>query len=169
MGITVSYTPSSGQFDNTAVVTDGLGSFTNETDANGAETKPLVSDVVEFTASGDDKQPSITCSGSGFPPGVSGVDEGSGVFHCEGTPTDGIIPTYPIAIYDKENPLTVSTGGTPATYTLGDQVNVYKSYDVEVTGTHLASASVTVPMFIIKDWGVELQNMLDYIASTYPE
>lgn len=169
MGITVTYTPSSGQFDNTESITDGAGSFTNETDANGAETKPLVSDVVEFLASGDDVQASITCSGSGFPPGVSGVDEGLGVFHCEGTPSDSIIPTFPIEIFNKDNPPTVSTGGTPATYTAGDQVNVYKSYDIEVTGSHKASADVTVPMFIVKHWGVEMQNMLDYINQTYPE
>jgi len=169
MAVFNTYTPASGQFDNTITITDGGGSFTNETDANGAETKPLFSDIVEFGASGDDSKASLTTSASGTPPGVSGVDEGLGVLHLEGTPANSIIPTYDISLYNKDNPPTIPTGGTPATYTSGQQVNIYKKFDVTVTSSDKASASVTVPIYIVKDWNEEKNNLLASINETYPE
>jgi hypothetical protein len=169
MAVFNTYTPGSGQFDNTITVTDGGGSFTNETDANGAETKALKSDIVEFGASGDDSKGALTTTASGTPPGVSGVDEGSGKLHLAGTPSNSIIPTYDISLYAKDNPPTISTGGTPATYRVGDQVNIYKKFDVTVTSKHKASASVTVPIYIVKDWNEEKDNFLAYVDQEYPE
>ena len=169
MAVFNTYKPASGQFDNTIAITDGGGSFTNSTDANGAETKPLRSDKVEFGASGDDSKGSLVTTASGTPPGVSGTDEGSGVLRLEGAPANSIIPTYDIGLYAKENTPTISTGGTPASYTLGDQVNIYKKFDVTVTSTHKASASETIPIYIVKDWNIEKDNFLAFVAQTYPE
>lgn len=169
MGITVVYEPSSGEFDNTIPIVDGGGTYTNSSQINGQETKPLLSDIVEFAASSPDVQASLVTTASGMPPGVSGVDEGSGVLHLEGTPSTSIIPTFPLSIYDKENPATVSTGGTPSSYTLNDQVNIYVEFSVEVTCKHKATKKTTLSHYIIKDWNEEKDNMLAYVAETWPE
>lgn len=171
MAVVNTYKPASGEFDNTITITDRGGSFVNETNANGAETKPLFSDVVRFVGTGDDKTNKLSTSASNTPPGVSGVDEGSGVLHLEGTPSNSIIPTYNFAsAYEKNGgPISTGTDTVPSTYTPGQQVNIYRKYDVDVTSTDKASLTITVPCYIIKDWNGERQALLDHLNETYPE
>lgn len=153
-------------FKNTIVITDGAGSFVTETNADCAETKPYLSEEVKFIGTGDDKTGSLVTTASGTPPGVSGSDQGSGVLYLEGTPSDNIIPQLPVSVYEGG---TVSTGGTPASYTLGDQVNIYKVFNVTVKSKHKSSAEVTIPCFVIKDWNLEKESLIQKINEEYPE
>lgn len=158
--------PFGNQFAGKIVATDGFGSFTNEDKANAAETKPYESEQVSFVASGDDSQGSLVTTASGMPPGIGFVDEGSGKLHLIGTPSNSIIPTLPASIYDGGQ---VSTGGTPSSYSLGDQVNIYQQYSVTVQSKHIATGTMTLPLYVIKDWGEEMNSLLDKVNQLYPE
>lgn len=163
------YKPASGQFDNAIAIVDGDGTFVNELNANAAETKEMFSDIVEFDATPDDSKARLTTVATGMPDAVIGVDEGNGVLHLEGIPNNNIIPTYDISLYDKENPPTIATGGTPATYVADDQVNIYVKFDITVTSSDVSSASVTIPLYVIKDWNEEKENLIASVQQKYPE
>ena len=155
-----------GQFENTLVISDGQGTFVNEDKANAAETKPYKSKTVSFVASGDDVQASLVTTASGMPPGIAFVDEGLGKLHLDGTPANSIIPTLPVNIYDG---VTVSTGGTPASFKLGDQVNIYRVFTVTVKSKHKATGQISLPLYVVKNWNEEMNSLLDKINQLYPE
>jgi len=158
-----------GQFENTLTITDGLGTFVNENRANAAETKPYESKTVSFVAvGGSDSQGALVTTASGMPPGINFVDEGSGKLHLVGTPSDSIIPTYSGNVYEKGNG-SVSTGGTPSSYTLGDAVNIYKEFTVTVKSKDNATAQLVLPLFVIKDWNTEMNSLVNKVNSEYPE
>jgi len=157
-----------GQVESVETVSDGTGSFISEDKANAAETKFFKSKTVEFVAGGDDSQGSLVSWATGMPPGVGYIDEGAGKIRLEGTPTNNIIPDFPIKIYDQNTP-SVSTGGTPSSYTLGDQVNVYVEYSITFFSKHKATGSITFPMFVIKDWDNEKDGLLQKVYTEYPE
>jgi hypothetical protein len=158
--------PFGNQFAGKKTATDGLGSFTNEDKANAAETKPYESETVEFIASGVDSQGALITTATGMPPGIGFVDEGAGKLHLIGTPSNSIIPTLPTSIYEGGS---VSTGGTPSSFSLGDQDNIYKEFSVTVKSKHIATGNITLPLYVIKDWNVEKETLLNQVNRLYPE
>lgn len=156
------------QVENTVTITDGLGSFINAQFVNAAETKFFRSKEVRFVASGDDKQGSLVSWAEGMPPGVDFVDLGQGRVRIEGTVSNNIIPDMPVSIYDLSEP-SVSTGGVPGTYKLGDQVAIYKVFTITFKSKHLAQGQISFPMYVVKDWGNEMQALLNKVQSEYPE
>lgn len=158
--------PFGNQFAGISTAIDGTGSFTNEDKANAAENKFYKSDTVSFVATGDDSQGALITTASGMPPGIGFIDQGSGSLNLEGTPSNSIIPTFPVEIYDGQP---VSTGGTPSSYSLGDQVNIYKRFDVTVRSKDKASTTITLPLYVIKDWSEEVNSLLNRVNQLYPE
>lgn len=148
---------------------DGLGTLTIGDKCNAAETKFFKSKTVEFVASGADVQSSLVSVAKGMPPGVGFVDEGNGKVHLEGVVSNGIIPDYPVDIYDLSEPTVEATGGTPGTYKLGQQDNIYVKFDVTFESSHISKGAITFPMYVVKDWNNERQALLDLVEEKYGE
>lgn len=149
-----------GQVENIQSSEDGAGTFKNGDKANAAETLQFKSKSVFFIATGVDTQGSLISTATGMPPGISFVDAGNGEVYLEGIPSNGIIPDYDVSIYDLNQPI-ISSGGTPGSYTLGDQVNIYVKFDVTFRSQHINIGTQTFPLYVIKDWNNEKNALLD--------
>lgn len=171
MATSVVTLPGATYFDNTINITDGpVGTFITGDRGQSVEGKPYYSKQIIFqgNCSVPDTTATLVTTATGMPPGVSFVDEGSGVLHLEGTPEDSIFTT--IDNNDLYSGSSVSTGGIPGSYTLGDTDIIYKEYNVTVTSTNkCGTATEIVPLRVAKNWNAERDAFLARIDQEYPE